>query len=794
VIARTVFQGTYVQRAPPGPFQDWLNYNASLPQSWRFPYIDGHLRAYDLDKISTTKQDFRSNALWDAGANMPLPTQRRVFTALKGKGNAGWAKLDVRHTETDPGTCVPSGRNDANGRPICALSWEMGACGSAGVTQAALDAGDPGGAHAKKLGMFVQQVRGHCSAHNKFTGEPVYEPIDAQCDDLKQQKNRAKLGGVDHSSPAVVGPSRYIGNDAKSGIKWALRPVVSYVGGRDGMLHAIYVSGADPSWSAEGVSLPAGLTPGTELWSFLPSGQLCGLATNSAMVDAVVNVVDVFGNFPRDANNDGVFDLSSAAERPNGIRRWRTILIAAAGQGGSEVFALDVTNPLKPILLWDIAGAKDTDDTLDASDPATYAWRYANPPGGISAKNTDDQPRQKAALYDYRNLGLTYGSSVGMLWRGNAYRYVVYLATSTADFGPGVETPLGFKGVEVFAADVITGQKVWHWQNRYTRARDAAGTEIIADNTIPGRPALVDVDQNGTADRLYVGDMEGHLWELDAATGRNANFLHDEGSGQFHALPFFGTPPMSGGTADSGLKDLFKPFGSASLAQQPLTSPIGIGRLTNVPCSVYKYLEGRIDVAQGSMGVDWAIAPFESGNVFVLPSAPESTTVRLKDASCTKLTGDVLAVDTRERTINLSSKPSLKTRGVLLPEAVWEIPLGIGERMFGMPKLVGNDILIDTSAGSFSGDITETAMEAGTTKLINAANPTGKVVASIGKAFGGVLVIDQQVIATSATGMIRVADAVKAPEGAAATATTARSRFTPATFGSWEERPSEPRQ
>jgi len=180
----------------------------------------------------------------------------------------------------------------------------------------------------------VQQVRGHCAARDDTTSEPIYEPGDGQCDDLKQQKNRAKLGGVDHSSPAVVGPSRYIGNDASTGIKWALRPVVAYVGGRDGMLHAIYVSGS--AWAAEGESLPAGIAPGTELWAFLPPGQLCGLATNSAMVDGVMNVVDVFGNFPRDANGDGVFDLSSTAEKPDGIRRWRTVLIGAAGQGGTS--------------------------------------------------------------------------------------------------------------------------------------------------------------------------------------------------------------------------------------------------------------------------------------------------------------------------------------------------------------------------------------------------------------------------------------------------------------------------
>ena len=106
------------------------------------------------------------------------------------------------------------------------------------MTQAALDAGDAAGASKNRLGLFVQQVRGHCAAHNKVSGAPIFAPTDGQCDDIKQQKNRAKLGGVDHSSPAVVGPSRYLGNDPDTGIKWALRPVVAYVGGRDGMLHA----------------------------------------------------------------------------------------------------------------------------------------------------------------------------------------------------------------------------------------------------------------------------------------------------------------------------------------------------------------------------------------------------------------------------------------------------------------------------------------------------------------------------------------------------------------------------
>ena len=63
----------------------------------------------------------------------------------------------------------------------------------------------------------------------------------------------------------------------------------------------------------------------------------------------------------------------------------------------------------------------------------------------------------------------------------------------------------------------------------------------------------------------------------------------------------------------------------------------------------------------------------------------------------------------------------------------------------------------------------------------------------IGKAFGGALVMDDTVVVTSATGMIKVQNATTPPKAESSAATSPRNRFTPANFGSWEERPSEPR-
>lgn len=783
VAAQTVFQGTYEQRPPPD-FQDWINYNPDSAKSWRFPFTGGHLRAYDLPALSTSVQDFKSNALWDANGLLPKPAARKIFTALGGSANLGWKNVEVKYTQTAQGTCTVGSKLDNLGRGICLLTDALAQCNTAGVKSTDVQAGDASGALGTKLGGMIQMVRGHCAAHaSGGTGSVIMEPADGECDDKisKFQRNIARLGGIDHASPATVGPTAYIGDETLANgnvVRWSKRPVFAYAGARDGMLHAFYVSG-DTTWTDGSASLPAGVKAGQEIWAFMPPGQLCGLQTNDAMVDANISVVDVFGDFPIDANGDGVYDLTNANERPTGIRRWRTILVAAVGEGGSELFAMDVTDPLKPALLWRLGGAENRDnrwdankngrfgdagDTMTTSNQASWAYSWANHvPTDYDTTSQAVLNSIKFGKYDYRNLNRTFGTAIGTFSVGRSYRWIAFVATNSADFTTA--TPLGYRGLEVYAIDLINGQQMWHWQQRYTRL--TASGFAIADNGIPGRPALVDVDADGSVDRLYVGDMEGHLWELSAVDGRNLNYLTTS-VGTKYAFPLFGTPPMVGTGADSTTKDLFKPNGSTELAQQPLTSPIGIGRLTVVPTDLESYLKNRIAVAQGTMGVDWAIAPFEPGHVFVLPVSPESSTRLLPP-------------------VTVGGSPDPRLRGLLLPAATWDIALGVGERVYGMPKIVDNQIFLNTSVGSFSGDLTATLNDAGSTYRVTASgNTTVKTNVNTGqKRFGGVLLMGTDLIITSDQGIVKQKDQGKTP----GVDTKVRDRFTPTTTKTWEQRP-----
>jgi len=141
------------------------------------------------------------------------------------------------------------------------------------------------------------------------------------------------LGGIDHSTPVVVGrPPNSVSEVLKdaAGTNANCRPTVAYVGATDGMLHAIYVD--DPP---AGCPICGTYVPGQEIWAFMPNNQLPIVHTNgdcsrSLAVDGVPVAKDVNVDL-----GDGL--------------KWHTVLTMTEGQGGNHIFALDVTDPLWPV-------------------------------------------------------------------------------------------------------------------------------------------------------------------------------------------------------------------------------------------------------------------------------------------------------------------------------------------------------------------------------------------------------------------------------------------------------------
>jgi type IV pilus assembly protein PilY1 len=93
-----------------------------------------------------------------------------------------------------------------------------------------------------------------------------------------------------------------------------------YVGGNDGMLHAFYAETGQEAWAfVPEFSLPK-----------LPEVALDGYC-HTYSVDLTPSVRDCFVN-----------------------GHWRTVLVGGGRQGGASYFALDVTNPYSPTVLWQV--------------------------------------------------------------------------------------------------------------------------------------------------------------------------------------------------------------------------------------------------------------------------------------------------------------------------------------------------------------------------------------------------------------------------------------------------------
>jgi hypothetical protein len=135
------------------------------------------------------------------------------------------------------------------------------------------------------------------------------------------QIRQGMLGGIDHSIPAVIGPSTIAGKST--------RPTVAYFGALDGMIHAVVVNNNGTA---------TGRSAGDELWAFIPPSQLAKTVAQSGGVDGSPSVGDAF-----------IVDPTG-----NGTNKaWRTLLAVPDGNyAGGTLDVLDITDPLDPKYLW----------------------------------------------------------------------------------------------------------------------------------------------------------------------------------------------------------------------------------------------------------------------------------------------------------------------------------------------------------------------------------------------------------------------------------------------------------
>jgi hypothetical protein len=271
------------------------------------------------------------------------------------------------------------------------------------------------------------------------------------------------LGGVDHSIPAIIGPSAVAGS--------ATRAQVAYVGALDGMLHAFLVSGTVGTIT----------TPGQELWAFIPPAQLSRIGQYAAGVDGSPQAGDAF-----------ILDPTTHQHR------WATLLAVTQGDYG---------NPQGTFT------SVGTVDVLDVTDPASPRWLWTASPTPVGA---------------YK-MGTAKGSAFATLSLPTGPTYSVVVATNNQ--GTGTCGTLGCNGVNVYALDASTGNKLWEWNHLSTQTTPPANTQQVP-NDVPGPPSAVSsAGQSGPADQIFLGDIDGNVWKLSAASGTGTK-IFTGGSGQ----------------------------------------------------------------------------------------------------------------------------------------------------------------------------------------------------------------------------------------------------------------------
>lgn len=191
-----------------------------------------------------------------------------------------------------------------------------------------------------------------------------------------------KLGDLVHSTPVVVGAPKGFRFDASYQdfrTAWSNRQSVVYVGSNDGMLHA---------FDSE---------TGQEMWAYIPRRVLGKLEMLADPAYCHQNYVD----------------LSPKAYDTKVNGQWRTVLVCGLRTGGDSYFAIDVTDPSAPDILWETSvptlTSSFTEPAIIETHWGTVLWSGSGPNPNGKAYTSMIRIDNGNILLNYQ-LGATTGS------------------------------------------------------------------------------------------------------------------------------------------------------------------------------------------------------------------------------------------------------------------------------------------------------------------------------------------------------------------------------------------------
>ncbi|HVP30499.1 MAG TPA: PilC/PilY family type IV pilus protein [Myxococcota bacterium] len=408
---------------------------------------------------SCTSGTIKSNAVpfWDAASQIPSPSGRTLFTTL----NGATAPFDITPS---PGIQAAD----------LGVTWPTVAYPG---DQAATLGGATNASKAEYLtDEIVEYVRG-CVLGTGVSNACVTRPT--------------LLGDIFHSNPVVVGrPASYINEATYKAFaaNWATRDRVIYAGANDGFLHAFHAG----DWNGSATPPAYDRGTGIELFGFMPwtarqNIKQLPIDTNGRdyyFVDGSPRVADVwFYPTPTTATK------SSPSE-------WHTVLVGGMRQGGASYYALDVTDP-------------------SSFGPSMYLWEFPRESDPTTIKQYVGQTWSEPVITKVRvdvggnnNGGQGFERWVAIVGggydpKGDPNSLSTYDGTTTSTTSTS--------GRAIFMIDMKTGQILA--EKKFIWNAAASDPQSQMKYAIPSMPAVFDLDFDGFADVVYVGDLGGNMWK-----------------------------------------------------------------------------------------------------------------------------------------------------------------------------------------------------------------------------------------------------------------------------------------
>lgn len=410
-----------------------------------------------------------------------------------------------------------------------------------GTASGNVTAGDPTQGDTTARDQIVAWVRGQDNSENEnqdCTNSPFW-PCSITNFTPRTTDIRASIhGDVLHSRPAVVNYNRY-GDD---------NDIYAYYGSNDGLLRALKGGTAFHSTGPD-----AALKPGSERWAFVIKEFFSKLKRQRSQVPSVSASTpkDYFfdgsiGVYTRDArgNGDAVSsplncdpaDTSgcSAAtvtgvigDNIHATRGDKVHIYLTMRRGGEFVYALDVTNPGDPKLLWRKARGDAGWEELGQSWSEPRIARVQADLG--NASNPDNVVLIFGAGYDpaVEDLNpclMEQWSTTSVVRKAIGAGSVTYTASGSCTIAGatgGTSTINRTKGRGILVVDAFNGRVVWQAGGALTTSGTAGARKLNVPGmtcAVPSDTTVLDKNRDGFADRIYVGDTCGQAWRVDIAT------------------------------------------------------------------------------------------------------------------------------------------------------------------------------------------------------------------------------------------------------------------------------------